>query len=78
MDILIHLGRLPDGERRIFEICELVDYDGQEYRIHPLFQYRRSEGEGTLQAAERLTGTERLKDYGEMERYEHAMEAFDP
>ena len=78
VDILIHLGRLPDGERRIFEICELVDYDGQEYRIHPLFQYRRSEGEGTLQAAERLTGTERLKDYGEMERYEHAMEAFDP
>ena len=76
--VLLWISSFIWGERRIFEICELVDYDGQEYRIHPLFQYRRSEGEGTLQAAERLTGTERLKDYGEMERYEHAMEAFDP
>lgn len=79
VDILIHLGRLPDGGRRVFEICELIDYVDEEYRIQPLFQYQRSKGmqEGSLKAAGRMICTRRLEDYGELEKYERAMEEFE-
>jgi len=45
MDILIHLGRLSTGQRKILEIYELLDFDGQEYQMNPLFLYERGEDE---------------------------------
>ena len=79
VDILIHLGRLSTGQRKILEIYELLDFDGQDYQMNALFLYdRKEEGrEGRLMAAGRLSRTERLKDYGQMQAYLQAMDVFD-
>lgn len=79
VDILIHLGRLSTGQRKILEIYELLDFDGQDYQMNALFLYDREEEgrEGRLMAAGRLFRTERLKDYGQMQAYLQAMEVFD-
>lgn len=79
VDVLIHLGRLSTGQRKILEIYELTDFDGQEYQMHPLFRYDRDEEgkEGRLMAAGRLSRTGRLMDYGQMHAYEEAMEVYD-
>lgn len=37
IDIMVHLGRLPDGSRRVLEIQELVDFEGGKYVLNPLF-----------------------------------------
>ena len=56
VDILIHLGRLSTGQRKILEIYELLDFDGQDYQMNALFLYDREEEgrEGRLMAAGRL------------------------
>lgn len=79
VDILIHLGRLSTGQRKILEIYELLDFDGQDYQMNALFLYDREEEgrKGRLMAAGRLSRTERLKDYGQMQAYLQAMEVFD-
>lgn len=79
VDILIHLGRLSTGQRKILEIYELLDFDGQDYQMNALFLYDREEEgrEGRLMAAGRLSRTERLKDYGQMQAYLQTMEVFD-
>lgn len=74
VDILIHLGRLPEGTRKILEICELLDYDRKEYRINPLFCYEKEEGK--LKKVGTLSETEKLKTYGQYEKYCEAMETF--
>lgn len=79
VDIVIHLGRISGGQRKILEICELLDFDGDEYTMHTLFSYERESigAEGRLMAKGRLSATERLKDYGQMRAYTQAMEVFD-
>lgn len=37
LDIMIHLGRLENGERRVIEVQELLNYEGGNYRLNPLF-----------------------------------------
>ena len=44
VDILIHLERTANGERRLTEIVELVDFDGTDYQMNPLFGLRSDEG----------------------------------
>ncbi len=41
IDIMVHLGRLQDGSRRVLEIQELVDFDNGKYVLNPLFQLDR-------------------------------------
>lgn len=78
MDILIHLGRLPSGERKILEISEVLDFDGTEYRLNPLFRYRGGKGHGNfLQSENPLVNTDRLLSYGQYDNYINAMERFD-
>lgn len=79
VDILIHLGRMSTGQRKILEIYELLDFDHDDYMMNPLFVYdRKKEGEeGRLMAKGRLSATERLVDYGQMQVYTQAMEVFD-
>ncbi|MCD8019304.1 MAG: CpaF family protein [Clostridiales bacterium] len=76
MDILIHLGRLPSGKRKLFEICEVLGFDGVEYQLNPLFQYEMGEKdeEGKLVLKEPLIHVGRLKNYGQLELYNQAME----
>ena len=37
IDVMIHLGRLADGSRRVLEIQELVDFENGKYVLNPLF-----------------------------------------
>lgn len=37
LDIIIHLGRLRDGSRRVVEICEVVDCVAGEVQLNPLY-----------------------------------------
>ena len=73
VDILIHLGRLITGERKILEICEIKDYSRTEYDIHTLFQYDKEQG---LRSQEDLFHTEKLKSYGQYENYCEAVSVF--
>ena len=74
VEILIHLGRLTTGERRILEICEVKDYSRTEYIIQTLFRY---DGESSEL---RMTGdqfhTEKMKSYGQYEAYCEAVKTF--
>lgn len=37
LDIMVHLVRTSDGRRRVIEVQEIVGFDGDEYRLNPLF-----------------------------------------
>lgn len=66
VDILIHLGRLTTGKRKILEICEIKDYSRAEYDIRTLFQYKAGQTE-SLEMTGKLFHTEKLKSYGQYE-----------
>lgn len=40
IDILIHLGRLRDGSRKLLEIVEITGYENNEIQYQTLYQYR--------------------------------------
>lgn len=73
IDILIHLGRLTTGQRKIIEICEMEDYNRTEYKVRTLFQYK---SDGRLEMMKELTHIEKLKSYGEYENYCKAVKIF--
>lgn len=78
IDLLIHLGRLPTGQRKLLEICELCGYNGEDYILNPLFAYDFEAGEmGYLKKTGRLGQVERLKGYGLYERFSQAMAAYE-
>lgn len=84
VDILIHLRRDSGGRRLLTEICELETYDGRDYRIRPLFQLdsgcRQKEQmiqEHSLRRVGMLCNIQNMENYGQMEEYLQAMEAFD-
>lgn len=74
VDILIHLGRLTTGERRLLEICEVEDYSRSEYEIRTLFRYDVEES--ALKAKKELVHVEKLKSYGQYEAYCKAVKVF--
>lgn len=74
VDILIHLGRLTTGERRLLEICEVEDYSRSEYEIRTLFRYDVEES--VLKAKKELVHVEKLKSYGQYEAYCKAVKVF--
>lgn len=39
VDIIVHLGRLPDRTRKVMEIAEVMDCEDGEIRLNPLFTY---------------------------------------
>ncbi|MDO5337351.1 MAG: ATPase, T2SS/T4P/T4SS family [Eubacteriales bacterium] len=44
VDILIHLGRLPDKSRRVLEISEVSGYESGEIRLNCLYKWKNGEG----------------------------------
>jgi len=44
LDIIIHLGRLSDGSRKVLEIAEIDGIHDGEIGINPLFRYKVSKG----------------------------------
>lgn len=51
IDILVHLGRLRDGSRKVLDIVELTDYRDGRFCINPLYRFRE-----TGEEEERITG----------------------
>lgn len=45
IDILIHLGRLRDGSRKVLEILEVIGYEEGEFVLNPLFRFEETEAE---------------------------------
>lgn len=58
LDILVHLGRLPDKSRRVLEISEMRGYEDDTFQLNRLFFYdaaeRRLKKTGTLVRREKL------------------------
>lgn len=42
IDVMVHLGRLADGSRKVLEIQELVDFEKGRYILNPLFMLNNS------------------------------------
>lgn len=71
IDIIIHLGRLPDGSRRLMEIVEIQGMEQGEVKVHSLFQMREN---GQLEMTGVLHHQKKLKEYGHYEEYQKLME----
>ncbi|MEG0829032.1 MAG: CpaF family protein [Anaerovoracaceae bacterium] len=44
LDLIIHLGRLPDGSRKVLEIAEILDLKDGVIQINSLFKYKAKTG----------------------------------
>ena len=67
IDIIIHLGRLADGSRKILEIAEICGVNNGEISTNLLFKYRPSQG--LIATGNSLVNTEKLELRGML--YEH-------
>lgn len=67
IDILVHLGRLRDGSRKVLEIVEILDFKEGEIITQPLYCFQEEEGEivrGKLHMVNKLVHQEKLKRKG--------------
>ncbi|MCR4612060.1 MAG: CpaF family protein [Lachnospiraceae bacterium] len=39
IDIFIHLGRLPNGERKLLEISEVIGVEGEDIKLNKLYEF---------------------------------------
>lgn len=67
IDIIIHLGRVRDGSRKLLEIDEILGMEDGQVIMKKLFVYDQEKG---LLPAEALKNTKKLKEYGQYEAYE--------
>lgn len=44
IDLMVHLGRLPDGTRKVIEIAEICGVEGNEFVINRLYHYKAEQG----------------------------------
>lgn len=66
IDIFIHLGRLPNGERKLIEISEVVGVEGEDIKLNTLYEFDyETKGKGSkwvrkadLQNTEKLLRTQ--------------------
>lgn len=58
IDLMVHLGRLPDRSRKILEISELYGYENGSYLMNVLFKYT---GNGLEPTGNRIINREKLK-----------------
>jgi len=62
IDVIVHMGRLPDSSRRVLEISEITGYEDGKIVARPLYGYAPGKG---LEAAENvLSNTEKLRMRG--------------
>lgn len=59
IDVIIHLGRLSDGSRKVLEISEIDGLDENGIKTNLLFKYKA--GKGLLSTGKRLIHTEKLE-----------------
>ena len=59
IDILVHLGRLRDGSRRVLQIDEIVGIENGMVSLRTLFEFREKKGQkGRVEGALCATGKE--------------------
>ena len=69
IDLLVHLGRLPDRSRKVFEICEILGYEEGEVKLQPLYSWNIQKGH--LDRKNELYYTEKLQMSGiEVKKFE--------
>ena len=66
LDVIVHLGRLKDGSRKVLEIAEIGGCFDGEIRMETLFYLDR--GQGRLKKVAELKNREKLTAFGEGER----------
>ncbi len=59
IDIIVHLGRMPDKSRKVLEIVEVEGLSQGKYVINPLFRYSREKG--LVPTGNRLKSTEKAE-----------------
>ncbi len=60
IDILVHLGRMRDGTRKVLEILEVIGYENGEYHLNPLFVFEEEGEDEQGYVIGRLTKKEEL------------------
>jgi len=62
IDLLVHLGRFPDGSRHILKIVEIAGITDDKYEINQIFHYKFKEG--IVPTGNRLRRTEKFERRG--------------
>lgn len=75
VDILIHLGRLKNGQRKLLEMCEVCGYE-EDYIINPLFSLEYEDKPPHLVDNHPIINDRKLISSGQFKLYEEAMEKF--
>lgn len=75
VDILIHLGRQKNGQRRLLEMCEVCGY-GEDYEINPLFSMEYVDNIPQLVDNHLILKDRKLISSGQFEVYKKAMDDF--
>ena len=44
IDVIVHLGRLPDGSRKVLKIVEILGMENGEIKLQTLFEYQEKGG----------------------------------
>ncbi len=57
LDIMVHLGRMADGSRKVLEITEVLDVEDGKIRLNPLFVFREAESSKRNHVEGRLIST---------------------
>lgn len=65
IDMIIHIGRLKDGSRRVLEIDELLGMKDGEIQMHTLYQWTDYE----WKRVEQVVGEKRMEDMGYLDEY---------
>lgn len=71
IDMILHLGRMPDGSRKLMEIVEVTGIRRQEVQVSPIFTMN---ADGKLERTGEIKDIKKLKEYGQYERYQKLME----
>ena len=68
IDILVHLGRLRDGSRRVLQIDEIVGIENERVSLQTLFQFQEKKGQkGRVEGVLCATG-KKLRNQGKCQR----------
>lgn len=68
IDIIVHLGRLPNGNRKVMEIVEIQGMLEGEIQLHTLYRYCEDKQDGSSNT---LNETGLPKDWKRMEGLQH-------
>ena len=60
IDVIVHLGRLPDRSRKVLEITEITGFREGEIILSPLYQLQQKGDKSVLVAMQKLKCTDKL------------------